>query len=217
MATNKTSSDALLSFRQAIAANIHPILTTSSEPASADNTTSDLSQATHLQFHHPEDKQDIFPLSSPTRFETDGKAIDLRSVFFAWQRKDDAITDYISATRKLNEDLPGGAGGSVQNLVFADRLDLISWLEGQSDESENIKPLAEDAAKAHTQAAGAADIAAGTASTAAPSSTAARAPGASDARLQEIYNGERKMGDRNSILRGIKPTVRRADQVLEGS
>jgi parafibromin len=214
MATSETTSDALLSFRQAIAANIHPILTTSSQPASADNTTSDLSQATHLQFHHPDNKQDIFPLSSSTRFETDGKAIDLRSVLFAWQRKDDAITDYIAATRKLNEDLPGGAGGSVQNLVFADRLDLISWLEGQSDESENIAPLAEDAAKAHAQAAGAADIAAGATagSAAAPSSTAARAPGASDARLQEIYNGERKMGDRNSILRGIKPTVRKADQ-----
>ncbi|KAL2367078.1 hypothetical protein RJ035_005229, partial [Blastomyces gilchristii] len=27
-----------------------------------------------------------------------------------------------------------------------------------------------------------------------------------DPRLQEIYNGERKMGDRNSVLRGIKPT-----------
>jgi parafibromin len=209
MATTGSTSDALSSLRQAIGANIHPILTTSSEAASVDNTTSELSRATHLQFHYPDNKQDIFPLSSSTRFETDGKPIDLRSVLFAWQRKDDAITDYISATRKLNENLPGGAGGSVQNLVFADRLDLISWLEGQSDESENIKPLAEDAAKAHAQAVGAAGIAAGATAgaTAVSSGTTARAAGASDARLQEIYNGERKMGDRNSILRGIKPTV----------
>ena len=28
-----------------------------------------------------------------------------------------------------------------------------------------------------------------------------------DPRLQEIYNGERRMGDRNTVLRGIKPTV----------
>ncbi len=28
-----------------------------------------------------------------------------------------------------------------------------------------------------------------------------------DPRLREIYNLERRMGDRNTVLRGIKPTV----------
>jgi len=32
-----------------------------------------------------------------------------------------------------------------------------------------------------------------------------------DPRLAEIYNGERRMGDRNSVLRGIKPTVCETD------
>ena len=62
---------------------------------------------------------------APTRFESSEKPVDLRSIIFAWQRKDDPITDYIAATRKLNEELPGAAGGAVQNLVFAERLELI--------------------------------------------------------------------------------------------
>lgn len=206
MATNGTTSDALLCLRQAIASNNHPILTTSSEPAVAENTTSDLAQATHLQFHHPDDKQDIFSLSETTRFTVPDKTVDLRTVYFAWQRKDDAITDYIAATRKLNEDLPSGAGGSVQNLVFAERLDLINWLEGSSEESDYIKPLAEEVAKAHKEAEGAASIAAGGAGAgAATAGTGLVAT--SEIRLQEILNSERRMGDRNSILHGIKPTV----------
>lgn len=211
MATGNAASDALVCLRQAIASQVHPILTTSSEPATADNTTSDLAQATHLQLHHPDQRQDIFALAEPTRFESSGKGVDLRSIFFAWQKKDDAITDYIAATRKLNEDLPGGAGGSVQNLVFAERLDLINWLEGTSDEAEYIKPLEGEVATAHAQAEDAAKIAAGGAAggAAAASGTVpgAKVPGVVDAKLQEIHNGERKMGDRNTILHGIKPTV----------
>jgi len=204
MASNGTSSDALLCLRQAINSNNHPILTTSPAPAVADNTTTDLAQATHLQFHHPNQHQDIFPLNETTRFVLPDKTVDLRAVFFAWQRKDDAITDYMAATRKLNEELPAGVGGSVQNLVFAERLDLINWLEGSSDESEYIKPLDEDVAKAHKEAEGAARIAAG--GIGATTRDIGYA-GASEARLQEIYNSERKMGDRNSILHGIKATV----------
>lgn len=134
------------------------------------------------------------------------KTVDLRAVYFAWQRKDDAITDYIAATRKLNEELPAGAGGAVQNLVFAERLDLINWLEGSSEESEYIKPLDEEVAKAHKDAEGAASIAAGGAG-GAPAALGAGLASANDTRLQDIYNSERRMGDRNSILHGIKPTV----------
>jgi len=211
MASNGVQADALLCLRHAISSNNHPILTTSSTLASVDNTTTDLAHATHLQFHHPEDKQDIFLLSTPTRFESSEKAVDLRSILFAWQRKDDAITDYIAATRKLNEELPGGAGGAVQNLVFAERLDLVSWLDGTSEDSEHIKPLAEDLAKAHAQADGATSLAAaaanGAAATTNHTSTGTRASKTTDGRIQQIYNGERILGDRNSVLHGIKATV----------
>ena len=213
MATNGTSPDALLCLRQAIASNNHPILTTSSAPAVIDNTTTDLAQATHLQFHHPNEPQVIFALNETTRFVSPDKAVDLRAVYFAWQRKEDAITDYIAATRKLNEDLPAGAGGSVQNLVFAERLDLINWLEGSSEDSEYIKPLDEEVAKAHKEAENAASIAAGGAGGASVTTNTGLA-GSTDKRLQEIYNSERRMGDRNSILHGIKPTVGRPTPVL---
>lgn len=154
-----------------------------------------------------------FPLSTPTRFvssEKDNTPIDLRSIYFAWQKKDVAIPEYIASAQQLNEELEaeGGAGGKVQNLVFVERLDLITWLEGASDESEYIKPLESEAAAA--AAAGSAQVSSGAAGGIAtvPSAAAGGRPGrVIDPRLAEIYNGERRMGDRNSVLRGIKPTV----------
>lgn len=92
----------------------------------------------------------------------------------------------------------------MQNLAFVERLDLITWLEGASEESEYIKPLASDT----SSAAASAQVAAGLTGGIVPVQSAAGARGKTiDPRLAEIYNGERKMGDRNSVLRGIKPTV----------
>jgi len=213
MATGSIAPDALLALRHSIATNNPPILTTTSESASATNTTQSLSLATHLQFHHASGPQQILPLSAPTRFESSGKALDLRSILFAWQKKDDAIPDYLDATRKLNEELAeeGAVGGTVQNLVFTEKLDLITWLEGASEESEHIQPLDEETAKAQAQAESAAGIASGAtggAATAVQSGPGGTASGRTvDPRLREIYNMERKMGDRNTVLRGIKPTV----------
>lgn len=211
--TTAVAPDALLSLRHAIATNTSPILTTSSEPADASNSTSSLALATHVQFHQQQAAQQILELSAPTRFESSGNALNLRSILFAWQKKDDAIPDYINAVKALNEELAaeGAVGDSVQNLVFAEKLDLITWLEGASEESEYIQPLDEEVAKAHAQAQGAAGIAAGTAGGAAvatqPGTAGAHSGKTMDPRLREIYNMERRMGDRNTILRGIKPTV----------
>jgi parafibromin len=82
---------------------------------------------------------------------------------------------------------------------------LITWLEGASEESEYIKPLASDASSAATSA----QVASGAVGGIAPvtSGAAGRQGKTIDPRLAEIYNGERRMGDRNSVLRGIKPTV----------
>ena len=133
--------------------------------------------------------------------------MELRSIYFAWLNKDTAIPEYNASAKALNEELAseGGAGGKVQNLAFVERLDLITWLEGATEESEHIKPLASDT----SSAAASAQVASGAAGGIAPvtSGAAGRQGKTIDPRLAEIYNGERRMGDRNSVLRGIKPTV----------
>ncbi|KAL2217907.1 RNA polymerase II accessory factor Cdc73p [Thermoascus aurantiacus ATCC 26904] len=218
--------DPLLALRRAIAASSLPTPTTSPE-LSSEHATDDLAKATHLFFTHPIPLS--IPLSTPTRFfsaSNPEKGVDLRSIFFAWQKKDVAIPEYIASAQELNEALKkkerkeGEEEEQVQNLVFVERLDLITWLEGASDESEYIKPL--EGAAAAAAAAQVADASANIASGAAggvPSVPSGGAGGAVpatgqagrltkviDPRLQEIYNGERKMGDRNTVLRGIKPT-----------
>ena len=193
--------DPLLRLRQSIAANEAPITTLSSDPTS--DPTDDLAIATHLQFSNP---QQSYPLDTPTRFISSDKAVDLRSIWFAWQKKDVAIPDYIASAQELNEELAGKDSASkVQNLVFVERLDLITWLEGASEESEYIKGLESDASA--TRSAQVASGAAGGVSTIPSGGAGARGGRTVDPRLQEIYNGERRMGDRNSVLRGIKPTV----------
>lgn len=227
--------DPLLALRRAIAAGSLPTPTTSSD-LSDENATEDLAKATHLYFRQPIPQ--TIALTAPTRFvsASSDSAVDLRSIFFAWQKKDVAIPEYIASAQELNESLKqkerkeGEPEEKVQNLVFVERLDLITWLEGASDESEYIKPL--EGAAAAAPSAAPADVSAAIAPGAAggvsavPGAQAAvaapggRAPKPIDPRLQEIYNGERKMGDRNSVLRGIKPTVSSApaacEQINEG-
>ncbi len=194
------SADLLISLRRSIASNNPPTATPSADPEDTSGATENLAIATHLHFDAPE--QQTFSLDTPTRFISSEKPVDLRSIYFAWLKKDVAIPDYIASTQELNEHLAGKS--RVQNLVFVERLDLITWLEGASDESEYIKVSEADAAAKSAQVASGA---AGGVSTV-PSSGAGVRPGKPvDPRLQEIYNGERRMGDRNSVLRGIKPTV----------
>ena len=211
MAVNSAlASDPLLRLRHAIASN-HPAVPTASEERPASNDPGldlNLAIATHLHFVEPDRR--AFPLNTLTRFVSSDQAVDLRSIYFAWQKKDVAIPDYIASAQRLTEGLsaPGGAGGKVQNLVFVERLDLITWLEGASDESEYIKPLESEAAGASaTGAAPSAAGAAGAVATTASGAPATRPVKKLNPRLAEIYNGERRMGDRNTVLRGIKPTV----------
>lgn len=229
MATDAALQDPLLSLRRAIASGNLPTPTTSSE-LSDQPATDDLAKATHLYFSQPTPQ--TIALSTLTRFisASTQSPVDLRSILFAWQNKDVAIPEYIAKAQEFNEALKqqtkeGGKEESVQILIFLERLDLFTWLEGASDDSEHIKPLegaaaAAEAAKAAAgaaQADNAAGIAAGATGGVAPVPSAAGAtqPGAQggrpqkqiDPRLQEIYNGERKTGDRNTVLRGIKATV----------
>ncbi|KAL4964131.1 CDC73 C-terminal domain-containing protein [Aspergillus stella-maris] len=218
MATDPSLQDPLLALRRAIAASSLPTATTTSN-LSKDNATDDLAKATHLYFEHPLPQS--LALNTPTRFisSSSEQPVDLRGIFFAYQKKDVAIPEYITSVQELNEALKqkergeGAPEEQAQNLSFVERLDLITWLEGASDDSEYIKPLEGAAApSAAAQAQASANVASGAAGVsnapAAPAAGAAagKAGKVIDPRLQEIYNGERKLGDRNSVLRGIKQT-----------
>lgn len=221
---DQTHQDPLLSLRRAISSDTLPTPTISpSQPENEPIPNPDLALATHLTFTHP--VAHSIPLPTATRFISSATEtpVDLRSIFFAWQKKDVAIPEYIASAQELNEALKqknnGDESEKVLNLVFVERLDLITWLEGASDESEYIRPLEgaeKEAAEAEARAASAAAAAAAPAPAPAEPQAGAGAGVAGqggrgakvvDPRLQEIYNGERKLGDRNSVLRGIKPTV----------
>ena len=196
-----SNHDPLISLRHSIEKESSVTLSTSAEDITP---TDNLAEATHLAFVSPEPHS--IPLDEPTRFISADKPVTLRSVYLAWQNKDVNIPDYIASAQQLNDDLAdSNRDASVQNLVFVERVDLLTWLTGASDESDYIKPLEGDSAAARN-AAQLASGAAGGVSTI-PSGAAGRVGKQIDPRLQEIYNLERRMGDRNTILRGVKPTV----------
>jgi parafibromin len=106
-----------------------------------------------------------------------------------------AIPEYNASVAKLNDNL---SGGGVHQFAFVERLELISWLEGASEESEYIKAPGDRDGSSAAASAALRD---------APAASARAGRGALDPRLAQIYRGERKTGDRNTVLRGIKPTV----------
>lgn len=189
--------DALLLLRQSIAAGqlMVPV-------ASKDSTDeAPLSSATHLLFSS-NPPSTVIPLEAPTRFTVNDFKIpvDLRSIYFAWVNRDLLIPEYNAAATRLNEELAAsGSGATVHKLTFVERVNLITWIEG-GGESEYIKPLAgeKELGSAAAEALK---------SSSAPAVSARAGKGTLDPRLQVIYAGERKMGDRNSILRGSKPIV----------
>jgi parafibromin len=196
-----SQSDPLLVLRQAIEAGDSPVLSTSADSSATDAATT-LAQAKYI--HFPQTSIS-FGLEDDTRFRPGDKTIDLRSIYFAWLNKDASAQDYIQSVQLLNEEMtqPGGSGGVLQSLVFTERLDLNSWLSGLQDESEYIMPLAPTQMSAIS----------------AVSKPSLAQPITVDARLLQIYAGERRILDRTTILHGSKPTdfssVRRqAQQIL---
>ncbi len=184
------TNDPLLLLRQSIASCTlirQTIVPDTGAPEAA------LSEARYLQFAQPSHVS--IPIDSATRFVSNSSPVDLRSIYFAWLNREVAIPEYNASATRLNDELAGSA--MVHKFAFVERLDLITWLEGASEESEYIKPLAgEKETVASTTKV----------TTAVAPSRAGR--GTLDPRLAVIYNGERKMGDHNTALRGIKPTVR---------
>jgi parafibromin len=204
MATQSELDDPLYNLRLSITTSNPPILTNTPTPSGPSDAVADLAQATHIAFNK-EAHHATFSITTPTRFAPDDKPIDLRSIYFAWLNKDAQVTEYFAAVQRLNEELPSGAGGSVQNLSFAQKIELTSWLSGETDVSENITPL--EGAAASAAAGDAAAIAGGKG---VPMQKTVMVGGQKmmDARLLQIYDGERRMGDHNTALRGTKPVVR---------
>ena len=205
-----SSADPLQFLRIALSASKPPFLTRSSEAASAEAEKTDtFVDATHLHFTYPSPQ--CIPLNSITRFTStnpDTTQVDLRSIFFAWTQKEVTVPEYLANTADLDKQLP--EGHKIRNLVFVERIDLITWLEGASDESEYIKPLergVDDATNKATETAGAVPTVEGAGIGVTQQTAGGRPVKVIDARLQQIYNGERKMIDHNTVLRGIKPTV----------
>lgn len=200
MATGAELSDPLFNLRLSITKSTSPILSTSEDAASS--ATDQVSQATHITFNN-DSNHSTFSLTSPTRFAPNNTPIDLRSIYYAWLNKDASLPDYISAVQRLNEDLPSGAGGSVVNLSFAQKIELIAWLNGETDISESITPL-EGAGVTGDAKESAAVVSGKTGGVALDKGEGGMKV---DERLMVIYDGERKMGDHNSVLRGSKPVV----------
>lgn len=206
--------DALALFRQCISEGSSPLATTS-EDASNSTDTAELGSATYLLFNTQsatEGAQHIaLPLTQPTRFISQAHgALDLLSVYFCWLNKDKGVGEYISATQALNTERSAAQLSSVRNLVFVEKLDLNNWLSGDAaeNESEFIKSLDDNKATrqqaqdAADRLADGADVVMGDAG-----DVGAGSGRREEERLRDIYAMERKMGDRNTVLRGIKPTV----------
>lgn len=188
--------DALVLLRASVANGLSPTLT----------PTDSLDTATELTFPplppHTHSQTSI-ALSTLTRFMKDNAAVDLRSIYFAWQQRETTITEYIASAQALG----------VTHLGFIERLDLVTFVDGGPEESDHIRPLPHSAASASLASASAL---AGASSSSAPlqptkpshaSQQQAGKVRPTDPRLLEIYAGERVITNRNVMLRGIKPTV----------
>ncbi|RPA90876.1 CDC73-domain-containing protein [Choiromyces venosus 120613-1] len=209
-------TDPLSLLRLSISQSSPPSLSHTPNPPPQGASPVILASASYLIFPSAE-----FPLWTKTRFhKTSGESVDLRSIYFAWLHREDTIPDYITKAQNLGD-------GVVTNLAFLERLELVTWLEGGQEESDFIKPLASTAAStsasAGAHAASAAPGSGATGAAAVGGQGVQSTPGGSakiggssaaltgkvrvtDPRLLEIYSYERVLSNRNTFLRGIKPT-----------
>ena len=205
------SPDALTLLRRSIADNSLPIPTTSANPTSTADSNVTLAQADFLIFNFTSPQQGSqhipLPLSQPTRFVSAAKGpVDLRSVFFCWTKRDANVTEYLAAVQQFADELQHAGKPGVTSLIALEKHDLVSWLAGDlgEEDSEYIRSL-DDTPRARRDAAHAAQTAEG------GSDVEMRdaGPGGGDGkreelRLRAIVRAERRMGDRNTALRGSK-------------
>ena len=216
MAANGSSApDALVLLRSSIASNTLPVPTKTAD-ASSNTETVPLEEATYLIFNTEDFKDGAqhtsVELTAPTRFisQRADAALDLLSVYFCWLNKDTGVGDYIAATQALTEQRSKNGLSGATNLVFAEKLDLVTWLSGEEGESEFIKSL-DDTPETRRQARDAAATARGDQDVDMQDGDGGvgveKGGAREEERMREIYAAERSLGDRNTVLRGSKPTV----------
>lgn len=175
------SPDALVALRSAIAKNLELKLLAADGTVLAND---DLSKAETLQIPGHGGELISFPLKEPTRYESKVPykiQLDLKVVYNCWLTRDLKVTDYIEVSDERG----------IFNLKFVERADLLSWLRGDSNESDNI--ISE---KKSVESSKAAD------KPAQPSGPVEKAP--ISAELEKIYEKERALQDHNSVLHGTK-------------
>lgn len=173
------SPDALTALRTAISKGVDPKLKSSD---GQDLANEDLSKAATLQITLDAEPTSL-KLDDLTRYEAKAptpKQLNLREVYNCWLTRDLKVTDYITVSDERE----------IFNLKFVDRADLLSWLRGESDESDNLI----GGEKKSAEVSDAQDKAK-------PSAPVKREP---DAELEKIYEKERALVNHNSVLRGTK-------------
>lgn len=175
----RASPDALTVLRRAISKGVDPKLKSSD---GQDLANDDLSKAATLQIILDAEPTSL-TLDDLTRYEAKAptpKQLNLREVYNCWLTRDLKVTDYITLSDERG----------IFNLKFVDRADLLSWLRGESDESDNLIGSEKKSAEVSTAQ-----------DKAKPSVPVKREP---DAELEKIYEKERALVNHNSALRGTK-------------
>lgn len=171
--------DPLIILQSAIAENVTPVLLASDDPSS---TISDIVAANYILFPPIPGKFDepiVLGLDIETRFQSklpETKYINLKTVYNCWITRELSVTDYITVSDERG----------ILNLKFLERTDLITWLEGASNESEYIVSQSKGTS-------GDGDIG--------KKKSLKREV---DPDLQKIYDQERILVDHNRALRGSK-------------
>ncbi|KAF5113031.1 hypothetical protein DV495_004322 [Geotrichum candidum] len=122
-------SDPLVALRTTIASNLTPELLSKDGEVLPD---ADLSKAASLRLPANGDREaQTFPLTELTKYESkipNKMQLDLRVVYNCWLTRDLNVTDYIQISDERG----------IFNLKFVERADLLGWLKGENEESENI-------------------------------------------------------------------------------
>ncbi|KAF5094402.1 hypothetical protein D0Z00_003552 [Geotrichum galactomycetum] len=185
-------SDSLVALRSAIASKVSPELLSKDGEVLAD---ADLSKATSLSIPAAGDGEaQTFQLTELTKYESkvpNKMQLDLRVVYNCWLTRDLNVTDYIQVSDERG----------IFNLKFVERADLLGWLKGENEESENI--LSDKAGRADEGGDGKAANKAIDESK--PTKKTVSFDDSSSAELKLIYDRERSLQNHNSVLRGSKP------------
>lgn len=161
-------SDSLTLLRKDIVKKGKPVLVKGENADSP--VTEDINEATHLKLQNGT----ILDLNQDTIFEIETKPISLKVAAYCWFNQDLSAAEFLADSQSKN----------VQTLTFLQRTDLITWLKGDSDESEFISKKSEAEEEGKPAGDDKMEV--------------------DDPFLEQILNNERHLIDHNTALRGFK-------------